>query len=57
LWDAPTGTVLRVPGLDPEWSTTTAVGETLLAMPPAPLLAMGTTRREGDRIDDPESFG
>jgi hypothetical protein len=57
LWDAPTGTVLRVPGLDPEWSTTTAVGETLLAMPPAPLLAMGTTRREGDRVVDPESFG
>ncbi len=33
LWDAPPGSVLRAPGVDPAWTSTTAVGETLLAAP------------------------
>jgi hypothetical protein len=33
LWDAPPGSVLRVPAIDPAWRSTTAVGETLLAAP------------------------
>ena len=36
------------PALDPAWSSTRAAGETLLAEPPAPLLADGTGRRDGD---------
>jgi hypothetical protein len=35
LWDAPAGSVLRVPAIDPAWTSTTAVGETLLAAPAA----------------------
>jgi hypothetical protein len=57
LWDAPPGLVLTVPALDPSWSTAARAGETLLAAPPAPLLAMGSSQRKGARIDDPESFG
>ncbi len=58
LWDAPDGVVLRTPALDPSWSAAGGAGDTLLAEPPAPLLAMGTTARvEGERIDDPGSFG
>lgn len=30
LWDAPDGVTLRIPGLDPDWSTTEPRGETLL---------------------------
>ncbi len=30
LWDAPAGATVSIPGLDPEWSTTEARGETLL---------------------------
>jgi hypothetical protein len=56
LWDGPAGTELRCPALDPAWSTPGGGGETLLAAPPAPLLAMGTAHREGVRIDEPESF-
>jgi hypothetical protein len=45
LWDAPAGVELRIPALDPAWSSTTSAGEVLLAAPPTPLLAMGA----GDR--------
>ncbi|GMU78108.1 MAG: hypothetical protein AMXMBFR46_09040 [Acidimicrobiia bacterium] len=31
LWDAPEGVVLRVPGLDPAWSSGVARGDALLA--------------------------
>ncbi len=36
LWDAPAGTRLDAPGLDPAWSTTEAQGEALLGAPDAP---------------------
>ena len=56
LWDAPAGIELCAPVLDPQWRGRDT-GETLLAEPPAPLLAMGSGRREGTTIDDPGSFG
>jgi hypothetical protein len=62
LWDAPRGTTVRAPALDPSWSSTTAVGETLLAEPPPTLLAMGTrhaggaTQGHSDAFGAPESF-
>ncbi len=56
LWDAPAGIELRASALDPQWRGRDA-GEVLLAEPPAPLLAMGSGRREGTTIDDPGSFG
>jgi hypothetical protein len=57
LWDAPPGLHLRTPVLDPEWSSGAAVGETLLAEPPAPLLPMGTQERSsGDPVDAPAQF-
>lgn len=34
LWDVPTGTTVRAPGLDPEWESDEPSGETLLAEPP-----------------------
>jgi hypothetical protein len=57
LWDAPAGVTLRAPALDPDWTAPGGAGETLLAEPPAPLLALGSRRREGERVDDPGSFG
>ncbi len=45
LWDAPTGSVLRASAIDPAWTSTAAVGETLLAAP-----------AEGARVATPESF-
>jgi hypothetical protein len=56
LWDVPAPATLHAPALDPSWSAPGGQGETLLDEPPAPLLAMGTTRREGRRVDDPGSF-
>jgi len=56
LWDAPAGSVVRAPVLDPAWSTTEPVGETLLAEPAGVLLAMGHADREGDAVDQPGSF-
>jgi hypothetical protein len=56
LWDAPRGIGLRAPALDPQWWSDGGRGETLLAEPPAPLLAMGSARRDGERLDDPGSF-
>jgi hypothetical protein len=57
LWDAPAGVTLRAPALDPQWQARGGAGEALLAAPPAPLLAMGTTHRAGERVEDPDSFG
>ncbi|MGH8976788.1 MAG: hypothetical protein ACRDV7_01845 [Acidimicrobiia bacterium] len=57
LWDAPAGVTLRAPVLDPTWQGSGGAGEALLAEPPAPLLAMGTHARSGERIEDPGSFG
>jgi len=57
LWDAGAGLELRTPVLDPGWSSSAAVGETLLAEPPAPLLPMGTQERSsGDPVDAPVQF-
>jgi hypothetical protein len=57
LWDGPTGVELRVPALDPEWSSTAAAGEVLLAAPPTPLLAMGAhDRSAGTRVAAPGEF-
>ncbi len=56
LWDAPAGVQLRAPVLDPSFATDEPVGETLLAEPQAVLLAMGASPREGEAIDEPESF-
>jgi hypothetical protein len=45
LWDAPSGTVLRTPAIDPAWTSTRAAGEALLAAP-----------ADGTRVATPESF-
>jgi hypothetical protein len=45
LWDAPAGTVLRMPAIDPAWTSTSAAGEALLAAP-----------TDGTRVATPESF-
>jgi hypothetical protein len=56
LWEVPAGSVVRVPALDPAWSSTEAAGETLLSEPPNTLLPMGTHEPEGATVDAPESF-
>jgi hypothetical protein len=57
LWDAPAGVELRVPALDPAWSSTVAAGEVLLAEPPKPLLAMGARDRSaGTPVSAPGQF-
>ncbi len=56
LWDAPAGVELRVPSLDPSWSSTTRAGEALLAEPPVSLLPMGSSDRAGEPIDAPGEF-
>ena len=57
LWDVPPGRTVHAPTLDPAWSSTDPVGETLLAEPPAALLSMGQgTVRTGSRVDAPEQF-
>ncbi|GIU87089.1 MAG: hypothetical protein KatS3mg009_1604 [Acidimicrobiia bacterium] len=56
LWDAPAGLELRAPALDPHFAAREPRGEALLAAPPAPLLAMGTTARPGETIAPPDSF-
>jgi hypothetical protein len=57
LWDAPEGTTLRAPALDPMWSSEVAVGETLLAEPSSRLLSLGRGQAsDGVSIPDPESF-
>jgi hypothetical protein len=57
LWEAPAGVELRVPALDPAWSSTEAVGEALLAEPPKPLLAMGARDRSaGTPVTAPGQF-
>jgi hypothetical protein len=57
LWDAPAGTELRAPALDPAWSAHERAGETLLAEPPRPLLALAANERaRGESIDAPGQF-
>jgi hypothetical protein len=57
LWDVPTGRTVRAPVLDPAWSSSDPVGETLLAEPPAALLSMGPGgARTGTPVDAPEQF-
>jgi hypothetical protein len=57
LWDAPAGVGLRVPALDPAWSSTEPAGEVLLAPPPTPLLSMGAgDRSAGTRMAAPGQF-
>jgi hypothetical protein len=57
LWDAPAGTALHTPALDPAWSTREPVGETLLAEPPRPLLALAAGEQPaGDSIEAPGQF-
>ncbi|MDQ1460301.1 MAG: hypothetical protein QOI08_1785 [Actinomycetota bacterium] len=57
LWDVPAGTTVRIPALDPGWSSNEAVGETLLAEPPTSLLSMGQgVPVTGTRVDAPEQF-
>ena len=57
LWDAPIGVELRLPGLDPGWSSNAATGEELLAEPSASLLAMGVRDRSvGARVAAPGQF-
>jgi hypothetical protein len=57
LWEVPGGRTVRVPALDPAWSSTDAAGEALLAEPPPQLLAMGDRAAlSGMRVDAPEQF-
>jgi hypothetical protein len=57
LWDVPPDYTVRVPALDPAWSSTDAAGETLLAEPPARLLPMGENAPlSGSRLEAPEQF-
>jgi hypothetical protein len=56
LWDVPPGSTVRVPALDPGWSSTEPAGEILLAEPPATLLAMGEGTFAGTAVDAPNEF-
>jgi hypothetical protein len=57
LWDVPPGTTVRAPALDPAWSSSEPVGETLLAEPPMSLLAMGERSPSiGTVVEAPEQF-
>jgi hypothetical protein len=57
LWDVPVGGTVRVPALDPSWSSTDSAGETLLAEPPAQLLSLGERAAvSGSPVDAPEQF-
>jgi len=58
LWDAPAGSRLHAPALDPSWSSDVAAGETLLAEPPRTLLPMGphADAGEGTPVSAPDSF-
>jgi hypothetical protein len=57
LWDVPPGTTVRVPALDPGWSSNEPVGETLLAEPTMSLLSMGgDVPVVGTIVDAPEQF-
>jgi hypothetical protein len=57
LWDVPAGYTVRVPTLDPAWSSADPAGETLLAEPPSQLLSMGQGAAvSGSHIDAPEQF-
>jgi hypothetical protein len=57
LWDVPAGYTVRVPVLDPRWSSAEPAGEGLLAEPPSQLLSMGDRAAlSGTRLDAPEQF-
>lgn len=57
LWDVPIGSTVRAPALDPTWSSSEPVGETLLAEPPPALLSLGErAARIGTSVDAPDQF-
>ena len=57
LWDVPPGVEVRAPALDPAWSSSEPVGETLLAEPPRALLPMGERgARSAATVDAPGQF-
>lgn len=57
LWDVPHGVTIRVPVLDPAFTSSAAEGETLLAEPSGALLAMGSRAAvTGETIDAPQEF-
>ncbi|HET9728237.1 MAG TPA: hypothetical protein VFR41_02400 [Acidimicrobiia bacterium] len=57
LWELPEGLTIRVPALDPGFSSSAAQGEELLAAASPVLLSMGASARaDGVAIDEPESF-
>lgn len=57
LWDAPAGVELRIPALDPAWSSDVSSGDALLAEPPISLLPMGIHERSaGETVPAPGQF-
>jgi hypothetical protein len=57
LWDVPHGVTIRVPVLDPAFTSSASEGETLLAEPTGALLAMGSrAAATGETIDAPQEF-
>ncbi|HEY5171120.1 MAG TPA: hypothetical protein VIK54_05275 [Acidimicrobiia bacterium] len=57
LWEAPIGSTVRAPALDPTWSSNEPVGETLLAEPAPALLSMGEPAAlRGTSVDAPDQF-
>jgi hypothetical protein len=57
LWDVPAGHTVRVPALDPAWSSADPAGESLLGEPPQQLLSLGERAGlPGSRVDAPEQF-
>lgn len=57
LWDVPAGSLVCAPALDPAWSSSEPVGETLLAEPPASLLSMGARAAvTGATVEAPDQF-
>jgi hypothetical protein len=57
LWDVPRGLTVRASALDNSFASSGPVGETLLAEPPAPLLAMRSSLSgRGVAAEAPEQF-
>ena len=57
LWEVPPGSTVRVPELDPGWSSDQPAGEALLAAAPTSLVSMGERATlPGAGVDAPEQF-